>query len=63
METNCLCWFCQKDLNKEKYYFSYEFDTPICNVCMNKLKNDPSFANHDEGDIMRDEFDITKKKR
>jgi len=57
------CWYCHKELEHEKHYFCYEFDTPICLSCMEKLKNNPDFANDGEGDIIREEFKIEKKKR
>jgi len=53
------CWFCSKDCTDENHHFSWEFDTPICVECFDKLKNDPTFADNGEGKIMREEFKIT----
>lgn len=50
------CWFCQEDLKNKTHLFSYEFDTPVCEECANKLKIDENFQNNIEGDIFRREF-------
>jgi hypothetical protein len=55
------CWFCSCECEGKTHYFSWEFDTPICLDCYNKLKNDPNFANNGEGNIIRDEFKIGTK--
>ena len=58
MRVEYPCWYCGKEQEGKKHFFSWEFDTPICEECMEKLKTDPNFANEDEGNIIRAEFNI-----
>jgi len=55
---NYKCWYCDKDCgNENRHGFSFEFDAPICESCLNQLFAKPKNTLNREEAVIRDEFE------
>jgi len=59
---NYNCWYCNKDCENEKQHgFSFEFDAPICDSCLNKLFAKAKKTLNREETIIRNEFEAIRQ--